>query len=145
MMLYVIIDNLMSKSCFFFFFNDTATTEIYTLSLHDALPISPKPGPCWTDRSAAGASRRRRRVPFQRFSDSGEHRDGATPYGHRLCARVLGRLQRGRSLGARGRERFLEVDGRSSSALIAGESHVAEPGVGMTLTSAQRFFPFLPT
>ena len=24
----------------FFFFNDTATTEIYTLSLHDALPIS---------------------------------------------------------------------------------------------------------
>src|SRR6266568_9326250 len=33
----------MSVSCtfsFFFFFNDTATTEIYTLSLHDALPIS---------------------------------------------------------------------------------------------------------
>src|SRR5262245_66278313 len=34
-----------SSSChcfalFFFFFNDTATTEIYTLSLHDALPIS---------------------------------------------------------------------------------------------------------
>src|SRR5258707_6820461 len=32
-----------SHSClslfFFFFFNDTATTEIYTLSLHDALPI----------------------------------------------------------------------------------------------------------
>src|SRR6185437_16321548 len=26
--------------CRFFFFNDTATTEIYTLSLHDALPIS---------------------------------------------------------------------------------------------------------
>src|SRR6266511_5800599 len=30
---------------FFFFFNDTATTEIYTLSLHDALPISPQ----WLD------------------------------------------------------------------------------------------------
>src|SRR5258708_39936435 len=30
----------LSSSCFiFFFFNDTATTEIYTLSLHDALPI----------------------------------------------------------------------------------------------------------
>src|SRR5258708_28411526 len=28
-------------STFLFFFNDTATTEIYTLSLHDALPISP--------------------------------------------------------------------------------------------------------
>src|SRR2546426_7407489 len=29
---------------FVFFFNDTATTEIYTLSLHDALPISMNPG-----------------------------------------------------------------------------------------------------
>src|SRR6266581_3387460 len=28
---------------FFFFFNDTAPTEIYTLSLHDALPISARP------------------------------------------------------------------------------------------------------
>src|SRR2546430_7846645 len=28
------------ESLLFFFFNDTATTEIYTLSLHDALPIS---------------------------------------------------------------------------------------------------------
>src|SRR2546422_1817873 len=28
------------RMLFFFFFNDTATTEIYTLSLHDALPIS---------------------------------------------------------------------------------------------------------
>src|SRR2546429_6529833 len=32
--------NLYSFVSFFFFFNDTATTEIYTLSLHDALPIS---------------------------------------------------------------------------------------------------------
>src|SRR3712207_7235578 len=31
---------MLSDSLFFFFFNDTATTEIYTLSLHDALPIS---------------------------------------------------------------------------------------------------------
>src|SRR5256885_6789421 len=30
---------LLPVFCFFFFFNDTATTEIYTLSLHDALPI----------------------------------------------------------------------------------------------------------
>src|SRR2546426_7781272 len=29
-----------ASTSFFFFFNDTATTEIYTLSLHDALPIS---------------------------------------------------------------------------------------------------------
>src|SRR2546427_10286867 len=31
--------NLRANFVFFFFFNDTATTEIYTLSLHDALPI----------------------------------------------------------------------------------------------------------
>src|SRR2546429_1714841 len=48
-------------SSFFFFFNDTATTEIYTLSLHDALPISSSRaagwgpglasyGPCWPQR-----------------------------------------------------------------------------------------------
>src|SRR5256885_16250382 len=31
--------HLLTLILFFFFFNDTATTEIYTLSLHDALPI----------------------------------------------------------------------------------------------------------
>src|SRR6266481_4585237 len=31
----------------FFFFNDTATTEIYTLSLHDALPILPRHSTVW--------------------------------------------------------------------------------------------------
>src|SRR5262245_66357292 len=40
----------------FFFFNDTATTEIYTLSLHDALPIWPRsvPGRGRTSRAPAG-------------------------------------------------------------------------------------------
>src|SRR5262249_60106778 len=33
--------NYLPPSSSLFFFNDTATTEIYTLSLHDALPISP--------------------------------------------------------------------------------------------------------
>src|SRR5256885_12209445 len=44
----------------FFFFNDTATTEIYTLSLHDALPIS-SPGPrhhAATDAEATARDRR---------------------------------------------------------------------------------------
>mgnify|MGYP003593708355 CR=1 FL=1 len=35
--------------CVFFFFNDTATTEIYTLSLHDALPIFLTKGPFCSD------------------------------------------------------------------------------------------------
>src|SRR3989441_12454411 len=40
---YHIPDTTPSFSGSFFFFNDTATTEIYTLSLHDALPISLAP------------------------------------------------------------------------------------------------------
>src|SRR2546427_10416552 len=42
----------------FFFFNDTATTEIYTLSLHDALPIwcPACPGVCWRSPCAIPAS-----------------------------------------------------------------------------------------
>src|SRR3989454_7337498 len=35
-----LINSFILHLFFFFFFNDTATTEIYTLSLHDALPIS---------------------------------------------------------------------------------------------------------
>src|SRR2546430_12493508 len=44
----------------FFFFNDTATTEIYTLSLHDALPICAAGGPAGRWRAAAGPGRRGR-------------------------------------------------------------------------------------
>src|SRR5229473_8433959 len=46
-----------SLPCFVFFFNDTATTEIYTLSLHDALPIlcgSPAIG--WPPTGRSGPS-----------------------------------------------------------------------------------------
>src|SRR6478672_13164767 len=48
----------------FFFFNDTATTEIYTLSLHDALPIRRAPrrasSPAWrrSSRPRSGACTR---------------------------------------------------------------------------------------
>src|SRR2546427_10039733 len=39
------ISNSLNIYLYFFFFNDTATTEIYTLSLHDALPIYPRVSP----------------------------------------------------------------------------------------------------
>src|SRR6476661_4203578 len=42
---------------FSFFFNDTATTEIYTLSLHDALPISRNRSPC-IDTGSRGSTTR---------------------------------------------------------------------------------------
>src|SRR5438552_14143244 len=48
----------------FFFFNATATTEIYTLSLHDALPIS---APTGRERSA-----RRRRARRRRHGQAGD-------------------------------------------------------------------------
>src|SRR5256885_16623448 len=62
-----------------FFFNDTATTEIYTLSLHDALPIS---------REARDGGRRRRdlphlqpghRGPGRHARDRAAHAGGAPP------------------------------------------------------------------
>src|SRR2546427_8931888 len=54
------------SSCFFFF-NDTATTEIYTLSLHDALPIS------------AGRSLYLALGIHSRFRDTKERRRGHKP------------------------------------------------------------------
>src|SRR5215469_13520293 len=50
----------------FFFFNDTATTEIYTLSLHDALPI-------WRLPSWASGSRMRAPTRSGRLARSEEH------------------------------------------------------------------------
>src|SRR2546430_10001703 len=59
-----------------FFFNDTATTEIYTLSLHDALPIS-------------GAPRRRRASsPAMCCSRSARSRPGRTRTGDRKSTRL---------------------------------------------------------
>src|SRR2546425_9245839 len=56
----------------FFFFNDTATTEIYTLSLHDALPICPAPV-CGRPSTRSADSRERRR-PRSRPRSCRDHR-----------------------------------------------------------------------
>src|SRR3712207_6976802 len=47
-----------SRESSLLFFNDTATTEIYTLSLHDALPISDPLPAARRDRTAPGAANR---------------------------------------------------------------------------------------
>src|SRR5256885_4433506 len=60
----------------FFFFNDTATTEIYTLSLHDALPI-------FVLREHVRSLVRCRLQRAQSAPHAGvEHRDRDTPSGH---------------------------------------------------------------
>src|SRR5947208_12669105 len=73
----------------FFFFNDTATTEIYTLSLHDALPIS---GQRLRRRlDAAIVERGRSRRAPRRFHDSNHatpHRRGRRPVGDRKSTRL---------------------------------------------------------
>src|SRR2546422_5595620 len=59
----------MSCGICFFFFNDTATTEIYTLSLHDALPISIEH--CTSRASSCGAAWKckPRSVPLRRLNE----------------------------------------------------------------------------
>src|SRR6266581_9640120 len=64
---------------FFFFFNDTATTEIYTLSLHDALPISCR----W--RWACAAVRR----PIRARRRSEEHTSELQSPVHLVCRLLL--------------------------------------------------------
>src|SRR6266849_9136801 len=67
---------------FFFFFNDTATTEIYTLSLHDALPISPWVlGKNWTEPNRSPSSRLEASPPHRlaRHSALGHFDQGQSP------------------------------------------------------------------
>src|SRR5439155_25945219 len=91
------------SSLHFFFFNDTATTEIYTLSLHDALPISPSPRlrrlappvPVRPPCGHARASRRRRpslrpaAVPDRSEGRSEEHTSELQSRGHLVCRLLL--------------------------------------------------------
>src|SRR3989442_6373157 len=73
---------------FFFFFNDTATTEIYTLSLHDALPISAG----GARARAAGASADRAepaRVSASTSSRSEEHTSELQSRPHLVCRLLL--------------------------------------------------------
>src|SRR5437870_4872999 len=70
---------------FFFFFNDTATTEIYTLSLHDALPI-------YRQRVAVAADFAERgqvRVHVHAKPRSEEHTSELQSRGHLVCRLLL--------------------------------------------------------
>src|SRR3712207_7439826 len=79
-------------SLIFFFFNDTATTEIYTLSLHDALPIydhqvAVRGQPDGVrDGRAAAAARRPRPRPAQR---SEEHTSELQSRQYLVCRLLL--------------------------------------------------------
>src|SRR5258707_7723943 len=83
----------------FFFFNDTATTEIYTLSLHDALPISaPR-------RSAPAASGTRCRTPGAPRRRSEEHTSELQSRQYLVCRLLLEKKTSASSLSPRPRRR----------------------------------------
>src|SRR5439155_2332456 len=69
----------------FFFFNDPATPEIYTLSLHDALPISARTAGIPLDPVVAPSSGRLLRVPPR----SEEHTSELQSRGHLVCRLLL--------------------------------------------------------
>src|SRR2546427_1543408 len=78
----------------FFFFNDTATTEIYTLSLHDALPICPSFRDIWRNIPHAYAySESWRERPTRNLSDtlirSEEHTSELQSQSNLVCRLLL--------------------------------------------------------
>src|SRR3989442_9929852 len=99
------------RSFSFFFFNDTATTEIYTLSLHDALPISdaprtpvsrPSSRPARSPPSAhAGRSAPELRHGGRRLSRSGEHTSELQSRPHLLWRLFLGKKKKNRCRSVR--------------------------------------------
>src|SRR2546425_1124694 len=86
-----------------FFFNDTATTEIYTLSLHDALPIS-LAGPWNRPATKSSAHRRQpaaRRASARREPSAGErseeHTSELQSLAYLVCRLLLEKKKKKRS------------------------------------------------
>src|SRR3989442_15978886 len=75
----------------FFFFNDTATTEIYTLSLHDALPISHLFGPDASEQSKGDQPDQDNHQPSRaaHHSRSEEHTSELQSRPHLVCRLLL--------------------------------------------------------
>src|SRR2546422_6862849 len=105
---------------FFFFFNDTATTEIYTLSLHDALPISLFEQVGYDDAFTFKYSPREG-TPATRLKDAVPD-DVAGERLERLIALVRG-LARRKNVGLVGTTHEVLVEGRAKrGALLQGRT-----------------------
>src|SRR2546426_6810928 len=101
----------------FFFFNDTATTEIYTLSLHDALPISSRPPGQWQTYdivfhrprfAADGSARDSARVTVLHNGRSEEHTSELQSPCNLVCRLLLEK----KKLRSEGNNRRQDVRGR---------------------------------
>src|SRR5258705_6172570 len=90
----------LSPSLFFFFFNDTATTEIYTLSLHDALPIlktvprQPRSSSASNSDSICGMLFVRGTRPYISMMRSEEHTSELQSLRHLVCRLLLEKKKR---------------------------------------------------
>src|SRR2546430_12374263 len=73
----------------FFFFNDTATTEIYTLSLHDALPISREARRTVPRRARASVAGSRACRRSSRSTRSEEHTSELQSQSNLVCRLLL--------------------------------------------------------
>src|SRR2546428_7751280 len=145
----------------FFFFNDTATTEIYTLSLHDALPISQPLALGPPEQLVHGNAERRGLRVEQHVLDGG---DGLLDHAaRRLPAHGVERGDDGLA-GARilaDHQRRQAVDGRADAdaaeglvvlapaddAVIGGELEEVEralAGVGVQVLETRDLHPALP-
>src|SRR2546430_9877257 len=96
----------------FFFFNDTATTEIYTLSLPDALPISSCRSAltCWCNRGTAPSKAKARRA-----ARSEEHTSELQSQSNLVCRLLLEKKKkRGTHLHSHTTTTFSPSTGRSS-------------------------------
>src|SRR2546429_7353533 len=96
---FVVLPELTPLALFysFFFFNDTATTEIYTLSLHDALPI------CFeTTQSRPPRHPRGFRPEWPRRQRSEEHTSELQSRLHLVCRLLLEKKKAGRSSSVAG-------------------------------------------
>src|SRR3989449_7165380 len=92
---------LLYLSFFFFFFNDTATTEIYTLSLHDALPISSaRASSSSLATSVAPTSAARAAVRFWLQARSEEHTSELQSRLHLVCRLLLEKKKQRRQIPA---------------------------------------------
>src|SRR5256714_13999573 len=96
------------RSLFFFFFNDTATTEIYTLSLHDALPI------CRIQIPLAG------RMLREAISGEVGPTHAVADVAHRVDVRPAGRIE----------DLLARLTGEGSRATRGDQRHVAGVEVG---------------
>src|SRR5260370_34296824 len=86
---------------FFFFFNDTATTEIYTLSLHDALPIFEVRLSNWKRRSSSRSVKttlRQRSATSSSTNRSEEHTSELQSHLNLVCRLLLEKKKKNKML-----------------------------------------------